>query len=48
MDDGDDISIYEMNEGSGPWITAQGTLLQKYVWFLTDLGWLIKKVIMMK
>jgi len=31
-DDDDDISIYEKNDESGPWITAQETLLQKYLW----------------
>ena len=39
----DDISIYEMNEGSGPWITAQEMLLQKCLWIshwfgMTDKG----------
>ena len=31
-DNDDDISIYEKNDESGPWITAQETLLQKYLW----------------
>lgn len=39
----DDISIYEMNEGIGPWITAQETLLQKYLWISHWFGMIDKE-----
>ena len=42
-DDDDDISIYETNEGSGPWITAQETLLQKDLWISLWFGMIDKE-----